>query len=215
MELLHPSYQIETPLPQLSTALERIELAGRTCYKSEERIEPGSDVGFARMILARGHESVIEHEFVTVRFICDRGVTHELVRHRLAAYSQESTRYCNYGSDDVKFIIPIWLRGKLRPGKFEIAEFGAEKDREVSLWTGQMLSAERCYQELLVEGWRPEQARGVLPNALKTEIVATMNLRQWKHVFRLRCSSDAHPQMRELMIPLRDELRSRIPVVFD
>jgi len=151
------------------------------------------------MILKAGHESVIEHESLSVRFICDRGVSHELVRHRLASYSQESTRYCNY-SGGVTFIRPC---------------FWGENWAEYRTWKIMMARAEWAYTELLGMGCSPQQARSVLPNSLKTEIVVTANLREWRHILRLRCSKAAHPQMRQLMIPLLKQLQDRIPVLFD
>lgn len=182
--------------------LERIERAGRTCYKSEDKITEGSAIKFVRMILSRGHESVIEHESLTVRFICDRGVSHELVRHRLASFSQESTRYCNYGKKDsgVTFIRPcFWEKG----------------GNNYMRWKGAMECAEDSYLRLLKFGATPQEARSVLPNSLKTEIVVTANLREWRHILWLRCSRAAHPQMRQIMIPLLRELQGLVPVIFE
>lgn len=190
--------------------MRRIEAAGRTCYKSESKISSDSAEKFVKMIIKRGHESVIEHISLSVRFICDRGVTHEIVRHRLAAYSQESTRYCNY-SGGVTFVIPPWVDAK--EGFYE--EYIASKDDATNDWLNAMWNLEKMYISLLGYGWTPQQARSVLPNSLKTEIVMTANLREWRHVLRLRCSQAAHPQMRELMVPLLWDLRDRIPVIFD
>lgn len=193
-------------------ALQRIEAAGRTCYKSENKITDTSAVDFARMIVKRGHESVIEHVSASVRFVCDRGVSHEIVRHRLASYSQESTRYCNY-KGGVAFVIPPWIKW-ISQGEFEAeslcAVFGGEYE-----WANAMLESEINYQNLLEIGWKPEQARSVLPNSLKTEIVMTTNLREWRHFFKLRCAKAAHPQMRELAIPLLDAFKQQVPVIFD
>ena len=181
--------------------LARIERAGRTCYKSEDRITDGSAEKFVRMIVKSGHESVLEHESVTVRIICDRGVSHEIVRHRLASYSQESTRYCNYGkAGEVTFVRPcFWDVGSTAYDSWYIA----------------MQFAEAAYLDLLKNGATPQQARSVLPNSLKTEIVMTANLREWRHFFRLRTSVAAHPQMRELAIPMLREFQQLIPVVFE
>lgn len=188
--------------------LELIELAGRTCYKSEERMRSDSAWRFVKMLLERGHHSVIEHPAASVKFVTDRGVTHELVRHRLASYSQESTRYCNYGGDDLKVIKPVWI--DLPCDKIIYSD-----DKATQLWYESMAEAESTYHDLLQEGWRPEQARSVLPNSLKTEIVMTANLREWRHVFRLRTSKAAHPQMRELMLSCLKGFRAEIPVLFD
>ena len=211
MRLVKPSTEILSISGKSDSGLELIELAGRTCYKSEDRIGPGTAEKFVQMVLKRGHESVIEHSMATVRFIVDRGVSHELVRHRLCAFSQESTRYCNY-SGGVTFVIPPWVN--IQPG-----EYGKNRhlpsDPSDAVWYFTMIDAEVRYQALLKNGWTPQQARSVLPNSLKTEIVVTANFREWRHIFKLRCSQAAHPQMREVMIPLRDEFRNRIPVLFD
>jgi thymidylate synthase (FAD) len=203
VKIVAPSFAILF-MPDGAGLLANLELAGRTCYKSEDRITPDSAAGFVRRILASGHHSVIEHASATVRFVCDRGVTHELVRHRLAAYSQESTRYANYGQDkfgnEITVIRPLFWR----PGS-----------REYARWREAMLAAESAYLELLAMGARPQEARSVLPNSLKTEIVMTANLRQWRHVLGLRCARPAHPQIREIMLPLLAELHGRLPVVFE
>lgn len=181
--------------------LAAIERAGRTCYKSECKITPGSAREFVRKIIASGHESVLEHEKVTARIICDRGVTHEIVRHRIASYSQESTRYCNYGkASEITVIKPcFWAEGSL----------------PYALWEESMAYAEKAYMNLVALGCSPQQARSVLPNSLKTEIVMTCNLREWRHFFRLRTSRAAHPQMREIAVPMLAEFKRLIPVVFD
>jgi len=192
--------------------LKRIEVAGRTCYKSEDAIIDDSAKEFVRKVIKRGHHSVIEHESVSVRFVIDRGVSHELVRHRLAAYSQESTRYCDYGGGHIKFIKPLWTN--IKPGIYKMHEARACPLTD-STWIEAMLQAEWNYQSLRKLQWTPQQARSVLPNSLKTEIVATYNLREWRHVFNLRTAHAAHPQIREVMIPLCQEMRRLIPVVFD
>ena len=214
MKLIKPSHKILFISPK---PLETIEAAGRTCYKSEDKITEGRAEKFVRMIIKRGHHSVIEHAYMSVRFICDRGVTHEIVRHRLAAYSQESTRYCNY-KGGVTFIIPPWINinfDRLVVKKDQIIGHSLIYD-SIACWLDSMLLAERKYIELISTcGWSPQQARSVLPNSLKTEIVMTANLREWMHVFKLRTSKAAHPQMRELMIPLLEEMKTFVPVIFD
>lgn len=213
MKLIKPSHKILFISPK---PLERIEDAGRTCYKSEDKIEEGSAEKFVKMIIKRGHLSVLEHSYMTVRFICDRGVTHEIVRHRLAAYSQESTRYCNY-KGGVTFIIPPWI-DSIQSGEYDHAwlDFNGDKlpERDYE-WLWCMENCSDTYVNLLNFGWSPQQARSVLPNSLKTEIVMTCNLREWTHVFSLRTSKAAHPQMRELMIPLLKEVKTLVPVIFD
>lgn len=213
MRLIKPSFKIETPVSQLGfDLLMRIEKAGRTCYKSEDKMTAISTVTFMEKIIKNGHHSVIEHESVSVRIICDRGVTHEIVRHRLASYSQESTRYCDYGNGHVVFVLPPWV--DIKPGEYSTPVDIAKTDSDSS-WAWTMRNLELCYQELRKNGWSPQQARSVLPNSLKTEIVMSANLREWRHFFKLRTSKAAHPQMREIATPMLAEFKKLIPVVFD
>jgi len=179
--------------------LKRIERYGRVCYKSERLINEASAPGFVRNLIDRGHESVIEHEKITVIYITNRGITHEIVRHRIASYSQESTRYCNYQNKMV-FIRPYYF---------------PEGSETYEIWKEAVVNAARTYLALLARGARPEQARGVLPADLKSEIVVTYNLREWRHFFKLRANQRAHPQIRQIAIPTLLEFRKRIPVIFD
>jgi thymidylate synthase (FAD) len=202
MKIINQSWEwVQKPI----LPLEMIEMAGRTCYKSEAKITKKSAEKFVRMILKRGHESVIEHISASVCFITNRGVTHELVRHRLCAFSQESTRYVKYDGS-MEFIKPVWWIDNSE----DIDVIKAQ-----NVWTLAMKAAEGGYCELLNRGWRPEQAREVLPNSLKTEIVTTANLREWRHIFNLRTSNAAHPQMRELMRSCLKGFQEAIPVLFD
>lgn len=180
--------------------LKNLERYGRVCYKSEGKITSDSARKFVTKILKSKHESIIEHEKVTVRIICDRGITHEIVRHRIASYSQESTRYCNYKSRGIQFIQPFFFVGD---------------DKKYQIWLNVMRVCEDAYNTLIEAGATPQEARSVLPNSLKTEIVITQNLRQWRHFFKLRCSKQAHPQMREIIIPLLQEFKQQIPIIFD
>ncbi len=198
MEIVSPSHTILDDVDGEQILL-KLERCGRTAYKSEDKITPGSAEKFIAGILKRGHESVIEHVSISVRFICDRGVTHELVRHRLVAYTQESTRYCNYRKRGVTFIRPFFW----------------ELDTQQYLrWEIAMRQAEVTYRQLVVKGATPQEARSVLPSSLKTEIVATANLREWRHILKLRTSEAAHPQMRELMIPLLADFTRLLPTIF-
>jgi len=185
-------------------ALANIEAAGRTCYKSDP-YPKGKDEGrhFAKRLIDWGHESVIEHVSASVRIITNRGVSHELVRHRLCAFSQESTRYVKY--DDVEFIRPVWLHD---PG------IQCESPESFE-WKSHMQMCELSYKTLIENGWRPEQAREVLPNSLKTELVMTANLREWRHIFKMRASRRAHPQMRGLMRDMLCGFQKVVPVIFD
>jgi len=207
MRVIKPYFIIESDVDG-EEALKLIEKAGRTCYKSESFISGNSAEEFVRKIIKHGHEAVIEHYSVTVRLICDRGVSHEVVRHRLASYSQESTRYCNYSKDrfenQVTFIEPCFWDRNTEDGR-----------KKYEIWERAMAYAEKSYLELVENGATPQEARSVLPNSLKTEMVMTMNLREWRHFFKLRTSKASHPQMRELAIPLLKKFKELIPVVFE
>lgn len=211
MILLKPSFDIISDINSFRI-LRSIENAGRTCYKSEGKSTDSSAIRFVKNIIERGHESVIEHENLSVRFICDRGVSHEIVRHRLASYSQESTRYCNY-MGGVSFIIPPWI--EIEPGEYNQKDIeGLDLKQGIAEWMQAMLISEAKYTSLLKLGWSAQMARSVLPNSLKTEIVMTANLREWRHVLNLRTGKAAHPQMQEIMQPLLREFKEKIPVIF-
>lgn len=184
--------------------LKIIEAAGRVCYKSEDKIGEGSAEAFVRGLLKRGHEAVIEHAKITVKFTCDRGVSHEIVRHRMASYCQESTRYCNY--EGVKFGKEIAV---IDPDALRLSE------KAYAHWVTACLCAETAYFEMLNAGAKPQDARSVLPNSLKTEVVMTANMREWRHFFRLRCAPAAHPQMREVAKKALRMFHEAVPVLFD
>lgn len=194
MEIIEQSFEIIDKLDG-DAILKKLEMCGRVCYKSEARITDNSAKAFVRNIINRGHESVLEHVSFTVRFITDRGETHELVRHRLASFSQESTRYCDYAGN-MTFIKPVGLNDTLD-------------------WLTAMEFAESTYQEMRNRNISPQLARSVLPNSLKTEIIVTANLREWRHILKLRTAQGAHPQIRALMCDLLHFLQQAIPVVFD
>lgn len=234
MRLVKPSTLILSDIDG-EKILENIERAGRTCYKSESGISHGisfrSSEKFIRMLIERGHESVLEHQSISVLFICDRGVSHELVRHRIASFSQESTRYCNYSKDkfgnQLTFIIPQWVEeyeptenasASIDDNSWEtIAEVVNTNPNQaaMSIWLRAMQQAEQNYNCLIKLGWAAQEARSVLPNSLKTEIVVTANIREWRTIFKQRTANVAHPQMRELMQPLLSTLKILVPVVFD
>lgn len=187
--------------------LQKIEAAARTCYKSEGKIQEGSAAKLVAGLIKSGHEAMLEHASVTVKFVVDRGISHELVRHRLASFAQESTRYCNYSKDDfgseITFIIPDYLE---------------YKSEGWNIWKESMKQAEDAYFKMLDLGLSPQQARAVLPNSLKTEVVMTANLREWRHFFKLRAlgtTGKPHPQMLEVAVPLLEDMKNLIPVVFD
>lgn len=207
MKVIKPSIKIMTT-EDYESMIKRIELAGRTCYKSEENVKEDSAERFIMAIMNKNHESVLEHASVTARVICDRGVTHEIVRHRIASYSQESTRYCNYAGD--KFGNQITVIDIAGGFDYDMAK---ENDRaKYEVWSKAMKSAEKAYFEMLKLGATPQEARSVLPNSLKTEIVMTMNVRAWRNFFKLRCAKDAHPQMREVAEMIFREFNAKYPI---
>lgn len=203
MRVIEPSFEIITPIDP-ETIMRHIELCGRVCYKSEGNIGEGSAEKLIASMMKRGHESPIEHFSISVRVITDRGVSHEWVRHRIASYSQESTRYCNYAKDkfggEITFVRPTRLN---------------EGTPEYEAWARAMENAEKSYFELLSMGVTPETARSVLPNSLKTEFICTMNLREWRHFFELRTAPAAHPDMRAVAVPLNESFKKLLPVFFE
>ena len=205
MKTINAGYEILTPIR--GDELQLIEKAGRTCYKSEDKITDESAKKFVDGLIKRNHEAMLEHSFLSIRFIYDRGVSHELVRHRLASFAQESTRYCNYSQDkfgnELTFIKPL---------------FFDEDTNEYRLWEHAMRVAESDYMMMLNAGRTAQEARSILPNSIKTEVVMSTNYREWRHFFKLRAAratGPAHPQMEEITRPLLEELKTLIPVVFD
>lgn len=206
MKIIKAGYEIVTPING-KVILERIEQIARTCYKSEDKIQEGTAAKMVAALIKRGHEAMLEHCTFTVKFIVDRGVSHELVRHRLAAFAQESTRYCNYSKEgfgsEITVISPDALN--LNQNAYFHWELGCK-------------CAEKAYFQMLANGCTPQEARSVLPNSLKTEVCMTANVREWRHFFKLRAADatgSAHPQMKEVTVPLLKELKQLIPVVFD
>lgn len=197
MRIVNQAVMLEWATPEPELAIER---AGRTCYKSEDKITDGSAAKFVAMVLGRGHESVIEHASASFRIICDRGISHEIVRHRLCSYSQESTRYCTYGVDagGITVIAPPDLRG-----------------HAADVWRDACVAAETAYLELCRIGQPAQIARSVLPTCLKTELVMTCNFREWRHFLNLRWSPKAHPQMQEIARMIWTELKVLSPACFE
>lgn len=219
MNKIKASYEILTPISEGGIKeLQHIEKIGRVCYKSEDYITEDEESArkFVAMLIRNGHEAMIEHSFLSVKFTVDRGVSHELVRHRIASFAQESTRYCNYAKDkfgaECAFI-------DLEPGIMLDNKMKKMSGEEIALvmaeWTSAMEDAERHYMRLLELGATPQIARAVLPNSTKTEITVSANYREWRNFFKLRVPADVHPQMREVTIPLLRELKGMIPVIFD
>lgn len=199
MKIVQPSFEILDHSNLTAT----IEIGGRTCYKSEDKVCDGSADPFIEKIKNFKHESVLEHGIVTVRFVCDRGVSHELVRHRLASFSQESTRYCNYAKS--KFGTEITV----------VEPQTGLSPTALHLWTLSMEQTELKYLEMVEAGCSAQQARSVLPNSLKTEVVVSANPREWRHIFTTRTHRDAHPDMVASMRPVLKEFRARWPVLFN
>lgn len=205
MKVIKPSFEILTPINR-EYMLKQIETIARTCYKSEDKITGESAPKMVKGLIKSQHLAMIEHEHISVKFICDRGVSHEIVRHRLASYAQESTRYCNYSSGkhghEITVIEPFFFK---------------EETPEYYTWYMSCLDAERAYNSLLIMGRSPQEARSVLPNSLKTEIVVTMNLREWIHFFNLRVvgtTGAPHPQIKEVAFPVLEEFAKVLPEVF-
>lgn len=206
---IQPSVEIIS-MNDYNQIIKKLEKIGRVCYKSEDRIHEDSAERFLQGILKRGHESVIEHESVTLRITCDRGVTHEIVRHRLASYSQESTRYCNYAKD--KFGNQISVIDIATGFSYDLDK---EEDlKKYNIWKDAMEYAEKAYFAMLDAGATAQEARAVLPNSLKTEIVMTMNLREWRHFLKLRTENAAHPQMRQVANEILAVMREKLPIFF-
>lgn len=225
MRIIEPSYEILTEISEGGIKeLQLIEKIGRVCYKSEDKITDDGESAkkFVKMLIGRGHEAMIEHSTLSVKFTVDRGVSHELVRHRIASFAQESTRYCNYSKDKfdngITFIKPFFFDTRnLEKNSFQNMsddEIGKLRYKEI-LWENQMKSAEEIYLKLIDEGATPQEARSVLPNSTKTEITITANYREWRNFFKLRTTKAAHPQMQEVTRPLLKELKTRLPIIFD
>lgn len=182
--------------------LKSLEKKGRICYKSEHKITGNSYEKFLRDIIRKGHESVLEHEKISLKIVCDRGVSHQIVRHRIGSYSQESTRYCNYLDDKFGKQITVIKPAVLSAEQYEV-------------WEQAMINAEASYFKLIEMGATPQAARAVLPMSLKTELVVTYNLREWRHFLKVRTIEAAHPQMREIAKEILKVFKQSIRVIFD
>ena len=219
MNKIKAAFEILTPISEGGIQeLQHIEKIGRVCYKSEDYITPDGESAkkFVAMLIRNEHEAMIEHSFLSVKFTVDRGVSHELVRHRIASFAQESTRYCKYGRDkfgaECAFIDieeGIRLDNKMK------SMTGEEISLVLNEWQDAMVDAERHYMKLLELGATPQIARSVLPTSTKTEITVSANYREWRNFFKLRVPANAHPQMREVTIPLLLDLQEKLPVIFD
>lgn len=219
MNILRAGFEILTPISEGGIdELKHIEKIGRVCYKSEGKITKDGESAkkFVKMLIDRGHEAMIEHSSLSVKFVVDRGVSHELVRHRIASFAQESTRYVNYSLDKfgneinvIDIRDGIDLDNKMKNMDSSII------DAILREWFSAMKDAEKHYMKMIELGATPQIARSVLPNSTKTEITITTNYREWRNFFKLRVPATAHPQMREVTIPLLKELKNRLPIIFD
>jgi len=201
MEIIKPSYEILTNINGIEI-LKFIEKISRVCYKSEDKIDLTSYTIFIKKLVANNHLAMLEHFNISIKFIHNREFTHELVRHRVASYAQESTRYINYAkqNEGLIFIKPYWFD---------------KQEHLIETWQALMLNIENNYISMKNFGLSPQAIRGILPNDIKTEIVVTTNLREWKHILELRLASSAHPDMRRILYPLALELKNKIPIIFD
>lgn len=220
-KIVKPKFQILSHLNERSI-LKHLERCGRTCYKSEDKITDDSCYKFIKMLLSKGHESVIEHYNISIKFVCSRALSHQLVRHRLCSFSEQSQRYCNFETKvDMGIIQPYWMDEsdikKIRNKSFSsVLQVPNKVSKKCQYWLESVIDSAVTYGILLRSNpeMTPQQARSLLPNAAKTEIVCTANLRQWRHILKLRTSKGADPEIRELMIPLLRKLQEKLPTLF-
>ena len=238
MKIIKAGYEIFKPDlddPKTEQRIYRmLEKIGRVCYKSEAQITDESSEKFIRRLITNGHEAMLEHEGMTVKFTVDRGVSHEMVRHRLCSFAQESQRYCSYNKDkfgnEITVIEPCFFMDipkttreniqKVLSGEEQLEILGEITDhmKAYARWHDACMNAEKEYMNLLSQGCTPQEARSVLPNSTKTEIVITTNFREWRQIFRLRAAGvtgKPHPQMLEVMVPLLNECKLKLPALFD
>ena len=227
MKLIKPKVEILDKLDERSV-VGRIATVACTCYKSENMRTADKDYVLVRRLIDSKHDAMLEFVDITVKFTTDRAIANELVRHRLASYAQESTRYCNYSKDkfgnELTFIIPSWL--DIPEGNYtwwdgdwvdmdKLKINLPDNDDATNIWLHNLKNAEYSYIKLIDEGWKPQQARSVLPLCTKTEINMKANLREWRHFLKLRCSTAAHPDMRVLALDLLKQFHEQVPVIFD
>jgi thymidylate synthase (FAD) len=202
MKIIEPTIQVEKV--DYKQVMKNLERACRTCYRSEGKITEESYKTLLKNCINRGHESILEHEKVTIRMLCDIGVYKDLTRHRIASFSIESTRYCNYGKDkfdnQIKFIKPVNM------------EEGTELYNK---WYDTCKIIEQNYIEMSKLEATPDQLRMMLPHSTAAEVTMTANIREWKHIFSLRCTKHTHPAVEQLMIPLLLKFKKEMPEIFD
>lgn len=198
--------------------MKNIEKACRTCYRSEGNITDDSYKTLLKNCINRGHESVLEHEKITVKLICDIGVYKDLTRHRIASFSIESTRYCNYGKDkfdnEIRFIQPIYYNDAWQIANYD-GQAMTEEEQKCYYWYNCMLNIEETYLDMAKLGCTPDEMRMILPHSTAAEVVMTANIREWKHILELRCSKAAHPAVQQVMIPILLNFKENMPVIFE
>ncbi len=202
MKIIEPVVEIEKV--DYNKMMKNLERACRTCYRSEDKITEESYKTLLKNCINRGHESILEHEKITIRMTCDIGVYKDLTRHRHASFSIESTRYCNYGKDkfdnQIKFIEPVNI----------------EKNTKLyEEWQKTCEEIEKHYIKMVNLGATPDQMRMILPHSTAAEVTMTANIREWKHVLSLRCTKHAHPAVEQVMIPLLLHLKKNMPEIFE
>lgn len=210
MKIIKAGYEILDEINE-KEVIQKIEKIARVCYKSENAINDGSAEKLIKALIRNKHDAMLEHFSFSVKFIVDRGISHEIVRHRVASFAQESTRYCNYGGTGVTFIEPCYLSAE------KSCDDNARRAAKAVDWVTSCKAAEEAYIDMLNRGATPQEARAVLPTSTKTEIVMTANLREWRHFFRLRAcgvTGKPHPQMLEVAVPLLNEMKTLLPVIF-
>lgn len=220
MLLVKPNFELDPGMRSGDEIIHRLRVKANTCYKPE-KASPKSDYDFMYdLVHVKKHHSVLRHEQASMKLICSRSVSHQIVRHGLAHFLQESQRYCNYSKKndgEVVFIIPFWLHDTIPEGVYHSeSEVGiTPPSNGARVWLRQLFEAEKVYHELISIGWKPERARGVLPNDAKTEVEITANLEEWRHIFRQRADNHADESMQFLMRPALTEFQKRIPIIFD
>ena len=208
MRIIEPYYKILTPINK-EMILKNIEYIGRTCYRSHDKITEDSAIRFVKMLINKGHESILEHVSLTVKFVCDRAVSHQIVRHRTSSLAQESQRFVKYnGNTEGKELIFI------KPLFYKKEEDDDSLATISSVWRSAISVTEHDYLQLLELGLKPEEARSVLPNSTKTELIMTSDLRNFRHFLKLRTDKSADPAMRQLTVPLLKELQEKLPEIF-
>ena len=211
MKLIKPKVEILDTLVG-EQIISRIAVVARTCYKSESSSTPTKDEALVKRLIESKHEAMLEFVDVTVKFICSRAIAQEITRHRMASYAMESQRYCAYNKDrfnhEITYIIPSHTN-------YDEGEYSLKYEVANGPFINSLLYSEKAYFDLIEDGWKAQEARDVLPNATKTEINMKANLREWRHFFKLRCHSTAHPDIRQLALDLLKQMHEQIPIVFD